>query len=128
MQGNPRLLEKVPFAMNPMMMSWAALGGAIVCEVIGTTFLARSEHITKLVPTLASAAFYAASFYLLAQALRHLPLGIANAIWGGVGIILTAVVSVVVFKQRLDWIAVAGIGLIVAGVIVVNAFSKSGAH
>jgi len=114
--------------MNPMMVSWAALGGAIVCEVTGTTFLARSEHITKLGPSLASAAFYAASFYLLAQALRHLPLGVAYAIWGGAGIILTAIISVVIFKQRLDWIAMAGIGLIVAGVVVVNAFSKSGAH
>ncbi len=114
--------------MNPMMVSWAALGGAIVCEVTGTTFLARSEHITKLGPTLASAAFYAASFYLLAQALRHLPLGIAYAIWGGAGIILTAIISVVIFKQRLDWTAMAGIGMIVAGVVVVNAFSKSGAH
>ncbi|WP_413062089.1 DMT family transporter [Sphingomonas carotinifaciens] len=114
--------------MNPTLMSWAALGVAIVCEVTGTTFLQRSEHITKLLPTLLSAGFYAVSFYMLAQALRTLPLGVAYAIWGGVGIILTATVGMVVFKQRLDWIAFAGIGLIVSGVVVINAFSKTTGH
>lgn len=113
--------------MNPM-LSWVALAGAIVCEVTGTTFLNKSEHFTKLGPSITTAIFYVASFYLLAQALRSVPLGIAYAIWGGVGIVLTAIVSVMIFKQRLDGIALFGIALIVAGVVVVNAFSRSGAH
>ncbi|EJL27312.1 cation/cationic drug transporter [Caulobacter sp. AP07] len=114
--------------MNTTLLSWAALGGAILCEVAGTTFLGKSEHITKLWPTLASALFYTSSFFLLAQALRSVPLGVAYAVWGGLGIVLTAIISVVVFKQRLDPTALFGIGLIVAGVVVVNGFSKSVSH
>lgn len=114
--------------MNPNIVSWAALAGAIVFEIVGTTFLSRSEHITKLTPTLAAVFFYGCSFYLLAQALRTLPLGVAYAIWGGLGIVLTAVVSVVYLKQRLDGITMVGIGFIVVGVVIVNAFSKTGGH
>ena len=114
--------------MNPHMLSLAALGGAIVCEVAATGFLNKSEQFGKLTPTLISLGLYGVSFYLLAQALRTLPLGVAYAIWGGLGIVLTAIVSFVVFKQRLDWIAMVGIGFIVVGVIIVNAFSKAGGH
>ncbi|CAM3209350.1 QacE family quaternary ammonium compound efflux SMR transporter [Pseudomonas floridensis] len=114
--------------MNPTTVSWIALAGAIVFELIGTTFLSRSEHITRLGPTLAAVVFYGCSFYLLAQALRTLPLGVAYAIWGGLGIVLTAVISVVYLKQRMDWITMVGIGFIVAGVVIVNAFSKTGGH
>ena len=112
--------------MNPTLLSWAALGFAIICEVTGTTFLQRSEHFTKLVPSLVTAGFYAVSFYMLAQALRTIPLGVAYAIWGGVGIVLTATISVVIFKQSLDWIAITGIGIIVFGVVVINVFSNFG--
>lgn len=112
--------------MNPTVLSWAALGVAIVCEVIGTAFLQRSEHFTKLVPSVITVGFYVVSFYMLAQALRTLPLGVAYAIWGGVGIVLTATVSVVIFKQSLDWIALLGIGIIVVGVVVINGFSNFG--
>lgn len=114
--------------LNPVLASSAALAVAIVCELVGTTFLQRSEYITKLWPTLISAGFYTVSFYMLAQALRTLPLGVAYAIWGGVGIVLTATVGVLVFKQRLDWIGIVGIGLIVTGVVVINAFSKTAGH
>lgn len=114
--------------MNPNIVSWIALAGAIVFEIVGTTFLSRSEHITKLTPTLAAIFFYGCSFYLLAQALRTLPLGVAYAIWGGLGIVLTAAVSVVYLKQRLDGITMVGIGFIVVGVVIVNAFSKTGGH
>ncbi|WP_426781036.1 DMT family transporter [Pseudomonas syringae] len=114
--------------MNPNIVSWIALAGAIVFEVVGTTFLSRSEHITKLTPTLAAVFFYGCSFYLLAQALRTLPLGVAYAIWGGLGIVLTAAVSIVYLKQRLDGITMVGIAFIVVGVVIVNAFSKTGGH
>lgn len=114
--------------MNPSLVAYGYLALAIACEVAGTAFLQRSEQFTKLAPTLAMAALYLGSFYLLSQALRSMPLGIAYAIWGGLGIVLTSVVSVVVFRQALDAAAIIGIGMIVGGVIVVNAFSGSVAH
>lgn len=114
--------------MNPLVSAYLALAGAIIFEVTATNFLQRSEHITRLGPTLLSVFFYAGSFYFLAQALRSLPLGIAYGIWGGLGIVLTAGLSVFVFKQRLDAPALIGIGFIVVGVIIVNGFSKSVTH
>ena len=114
--------------MNPIALAYASLAGAIICEVVGTTFLQKSAQFTKLGPTLAMIALYAVSFYLLSQALKGMPLGIAYAMWGGLGIILTALISVFLFKQSLDPAAMAGIGLIVAGVIVMNAFSNSVTH
>lgn len=114
--------------MSPILTAWCALAGAIAIEVIGTTFLQKSDHFTRLVPTLACAALYAASFYLLAQALRVIPLGVAYSIWGGLGIVVTAIIGVLLFKQRLDWIAIVGIGFIVVGVVIINGFSKTGGH
>lgn len=114
--------------MSPLLVSYGALALAIVCEVIGTAFLQKSVQFTKLVPTLLMAAFYAGSFFFLSQALKSVPLGIAYAIWGGLGIVLTALVSVFVFRQRLDMAAMIGIGMIVAGVFVINVFSNSASH
>jgi small multidrug resistance pump len=114
--------------MNPLYASYAALGGAITFELAGTTFLGKSEQFTKLAPSLLSVACYAVSFYLLSQALKQLPLGIAYAIWAGLGIVLTAIITVTVFKQRLDAIALIGIAFIVIGVVLIQAFSKSFAH
>lgn len=110
------------------LMSYTALAFAIVLEVVGTMFLGKSEHFTKLMPTLVCGLLYACSFYLLAQALRTIPLGIAYASWGGLGIILTTIVGVFVFKQKPDTAAIAGIALIVVGVVVVNGFSKMSVH
>ncbi|ACS40525.1 DMT family transporter [Methylorubrum extorquens] len=114
--------------MNPTFYAYGALGLAIVCEVAGTSFLQRSAQFTKLVPSLLMAGFYAGSFFFLSQALKSLPLGIAYAIWGGLGIVLTAIISVVVFRQTLDAAALVGIGMIVAGVVVVQTFSGSMTH
>ncbi|EHK6073764.1 multidrug efflux SMR transporter [Escherichia coli] len=108
------------------LLSYLALAGAIISEVCGTMFLGKSEHFTKLFPSLICVTSYALSFYLLAQALRTVPLSVAYASWGGLGIVLTAALSVVFLKQRLDLMAVIGISLIVAGVVVVNGFSKMG--
>jgi len=108
--------------------AYAMLAAAIAAEVAGTTFLQKSEQFTKLVPTLAMAGLYAAAFYFLSQALRHVPLGVAYAIWGGVGIVLTAAIGVVLFRQKLDAPALLGIGLIVSGVLVTQLFSRSVAH
>lgn len=104
------------------------LGAAIVAEVAGSAFLARSEQFSRLVPTGLVIVFYGFAFYGLAQALKGLPLAIAYAIWGGLGIVLTALVGVVVFKQRMDLPAIIGIAFIVTGVIVMNAFSKTASH
>lgn len=111
--------------MQLHLISYFALAGAILCEVAGSAFLQKSAQFTKIGPTAVMALFYLTSFYLLSVALRSLPLGIAYAIWGGLGIVLTAVVSVVVFRQTLDAMAMLGIGMIVGGVVILNAFSNA---
>lgn len=114
--------------MNPIVLAYGSLAGAIVCEVAGTAFLQQSAQFTKAGPTAAMVGLYIISFYLLSQALKGVPLGVAYAMWGGLGIILTAIISVTVFKQTLDLAALIGIGMIVAGVIVMNTFSSSVSH
>ncbi len=125
--GNEIYTWKAPI-MNPAFFAYGALAIAIVCEVIGTSFLMKSEQFTKLVPTLFMALFYAGSFFFLSQALKMLPLGVAYAIWGGLGIVLTALIGVFVFRQTLDPAAIIGIGMIVGGVVVVNVFSNAVPH
>lgn len=109
-------------------MKYFFLALAIICEVIGSSFLNASQQFTKPVLTIIMVISYGVCFYFLSLALRHIPLGTAYAIWGGLGIILTAIVSVVIFKHSLDLPAVIGITLIVAGVVVLNVFSKSLSH
>ena len=108
--------------------AYGLLAAAIASEVAGTTFLQKSEQFTRPLPTAAMALLYATSFFFLSQALKHLPLGVAYAIWGGLGIVLTAVIGVVVFRQTLDAPAYLGIALIVSGVVVTQVFSQSGGH
>ena len=114
--------------MSPLFLSYGALGIAIMLEVMGTTFLQKSEQFTRLVPTLITAAFYACSFFFLAQALKIIPLGVAYAIWSGLGIVLVACVGFFVFRQSIDVAGMIGIGMIVGGVIVLNVFSSSVTH
>jgi small multidrug resistance pump len=83
-------------------LTYATLIVAIVLEVTGTTFLQRSEQFTRLVPTLMMGLCYAGSFYFLSHALRAMPLGIAYAIWSGLGIVLVSLIGLFVFGQRLD--------------------------
>ncbi|MFC3568914.1 SMR family transporter [Paracoccus sp. TOH] len=109
-------------------LTYATLFTAITLEVVGTTFLQRSEQFTRLVPTLLMGLCYAASFYFLSLALRAMPLGIAYAIWSGLGIVLVSLIGLFVFGQRLDFAAVVGLTMIVAGVIIVNLFSGSVTH
>src|SRR3546814_4771624 len=120
--------QKAPRAMNPVLVSYAALFVAIVFEVIGTSFLQQTNQWTRLTPTLCMGASYAVAFYLLSITLTTMPIGIAYAIWSGLGIVLISLVGLFVFKQTLDLPAVIGLGLIVAGVIVVNVFSDSVRH
>ena len=85
-------------------------------------------EFTKFWPSVVTVAGYAAAFYCLSLVLKHIPVGIAYAIWSGVGIVLIAVIGFVVFKQHLDWPAVLGLALIIAGVVVINVFSDSVSH
>lgn len=106
-------------------MKYLFLSLAIILEVIGSSFMKVSDGFSKLIPTSITVVAYLACFFFLSQALKQIPLGIAYAIWGGLGIVLTATISVVVFKQKLDMPAIIGIILIVSGVIVMNFFSKA---
>lgn len=101
---------------------------AIVLEVIGTSFLQKSEQFTRLMPTAVTLVCYACSFYVLSLALRSMPLGIAYAIWSGLGMVLVAAVGYFGFGQKLDLAAVCGLSLIIAGVLVINLLSNSASH
>ncbi|SCB27224.1 SMR family transporter [Rhizobium multihospitium] len=107
---------------------YAMLLVAIVLEVIGTTALQMSQQFTRLGPTVVLVVCYAAAFYCLSVTLRVIPVGIAYAIWSALGIVLISMVGVVLFRQKLDLAAIIGLGLIIAGVLVVNLFSKSVSH
>ncbi|MBZ6407748.1 MAG: QacE family quaternary ammonium compound efflux SMR transporter [Kalamiella piersonii] len=109
-------------------MTYLYLFIAIVAEVIATSCLKASESFTRLWPAGATVAGYGIAFYFLTLVLRTMPTGIAYAIWSGVGIVLISVVGWVVFKQKLDLPAMLGLGLIIAGVLVVNLFSKTVGH
>ncbi|HEX8045710.1 multidrug efflux SMR transporter [Rhizobium sp.] len=101
---------------------------AIALEVLGTTALQMSQQFTRLGPSIVVVLCYAASFYCLSVTLRVIPVGIAYAIWSALGIVLISAVGLVFFRQKLDLAAVIGLGLIIAGVLVVNLFSKSVSH
>ena len=100
---------------------------AIVCGVTGTSALAQSAGFTRLAPLLVVALAYAACFLALTKALRVIPVGIAYAIWSGVGIALVTLIGFAVFGQTLGLGQLAGIGMIVAGVVVIQLFSRAGA-
>ena len=109
-------------------MKWIFLFIAIIGEIIGTSALKYSNGCTKLFPTLITVGGYSVAFYFLSLTLKYIPVGIAYAIWSGVGIVLISVIGLVLFKQQLDIPAITGIVLILAGVIVINIFSKSVSH
>lgn len=104
------------------------LGLAILFEVTGSTFLQKSQQFTKMAPTLTLIILYGISFWFLSQALKSMPLGVAYAIWSGLGIVLTATISVLVFRQVLDMAAIIGIAMIVSGVVVMQVFSQAVTH
>ena len=114
--------------MNAMLAAYTALGAAIILEVSGSTLLKLSQQFTKLWPSLGMLVCFILSLYCLSLAWKMVPLGVAYAVWAGLGIVLTAVVSVVVFKMALDFWAVTGIAMIVGGVLVMNLLSGSVSH
>lgn len=114
--------------MNALLLAYGLLGLAIITEVIGSIFLVKSEGFSKLFPSIMVVVLFSIAFYLLSQVIKTIPLGIAYAIWGGVGIVLTAIVGYVLFKQTLDAPALLCIALIVSGVAIINLFSQSTGH
>ncbi len=101
---------------------------AVVFEVIGTSALKASDGFTRLGPSLLTALSYALAFYLLSLTLRTMPVGIAYALWSALGVVLIAVIGRVYYRQVLDAPAIVGLVLIVAGVVVINLFSKTVTH
>jgi small multidrug resistance pump len=110
------------------MSTWLYLAVAIVSEVIATSALKAAEDFTRPLPLLLVAIGYGVAFYCLSVVLRTLPVGVAYAIWSGVGIALIAMVGWLVYGQTLDLPAIVGMVLIVAGVVVLNVFSNTIAH
>jgi small multidrug resistance pump len=117
---------QAPGRVVPMDYLW--LLGAILFEVLATMFLKSAEGFTRPLPSIVVAVGYAAAFYCLSQTLKTIPIGIAYAIWSGLGTVLIGVAGVVLYRQTLDRYAVLGMALIVAGVAVINLLSATKAH
>ena len=106
-------------------MTYLYLFIAILAEVIATSALKSAEGFTKLGPSVLVVLGYGAAFYLLSLVLRHMTVGIAYAIWSGVGIVLVALVGMIMFRETPDAPAIIGMGLIITGVTVIHTFSNS---
>ncbi|WP_413719610.1 DMT family transporter [Silicimonas sp. MF1-12-2] len=111
-----------------MPVHYIALLAAIIAETIGTSALQASQQFTRLWPSVLVVVSYAVAFYLLSIALRTMPVGVVYAIWSGLGIVLIALAGFLVFGQKLDLAAIIGLGLIIAGVVVLHVFSKTTPH
>ncbi|MBU3736967.1 MAG: QacE family quaternary ammonium compound efflux SMR transporter [Methylobacterium sp.] len=107
------------------MQQWLFLSVAIVSEVIATSALKASAGFSRLVPSVVVVAGYAAAFYFLSLTLRTMPIGVAYAIWSGAGVALITLIAWIGFGQRIDLPGILGISLIMAGVIVLNLFSRT---
>ncbi len=105
-------------------MGYVYLSIAIIAEVIATSALKASGEFTRLVPSVVVVVGYGIAFYSLTFVLRTIPIGVAYAIWSGVGIALISIIGFVMYRQVLDWPAILGIGLIIAGVVVINTYSN----
>lgn len=110
------------------MPAYLALILAVAAETIGTTALQASQQFTRLGPSVIVVVAYAIAFYLLALTLRTIPVGIAYAFWSALGICFIALIGWVVFGQRLDWPAVIGLAMIIAGIAVIQLFSSTVTH
>jgi small multidrug resistance pump len=109
-------------------MHWICLLIAITGEVSGTSALKASEGFTKVMPSAVTVIGFAVAFYFLALTLKIVPIGIAYAIWSGVGIVMISMIGYLWFGQSLDGPALVGIGMIIAGVVVINTLSQSTSH
>ncbi|WP_136796347.1 MULTISPECIES: DMT family transporter [Desulfosediminicola] len=109
-------------------MTYVYLALAITFEVIATSALKASEEFTRVIPSIIVVVGYGLAFYLLSLVLRTMPVGVAYALWCGLGVVLVSLVSMVVYKQSLDMPAVIGMAVIVLGVVIINVFSKTVSH
>lgn len=109
-------------------MHWHYLAIAIVSEVVATSALKAADGFTRWSPSLLVVVGYASAFYFLSLTLRTIPLGVAYAIWSGVGVVLVSIIGWVIYHQSLDTASIVGIALIVVGVVVLNIFSKAIPH
>lgn len=110
------------------MKNWLFLATAIISEVIATSALKSSEGFTRLAPSLLIVAGYVSAFYFLSLTLKSIPVGIAYAVWSGLGIVLVTAIAWVIHDQKLDSWGFIGIGLIISGVVVLNLLSKASVH
>jgi small multidrug resistance pump len=115
-------------ATRRLPVTYLYLSIAIVAEVIATSFLKSTEGFTKLWPSFVVVLGYAVAFYFLSLTLRTMSVGIVYAIWCGAGIVLIALIGWLVLGQKLDGAAIAGMALIMAGVLMINLFSSSVRH
>ena len=109
-------------------MGYLYLAIAIVAEVVGTLALKASAEFTKLIPSMMVIVGYAIAFFFLALAFRTIPVGIAYAVWGGVGITLIVIAGAVLFNEIPDLPAIIGLGLILVGAVIVNTMSLTTVH
>ena len=109
-------------------MTYLYFAAAIISEVVATSALKATQEFTKLIPSLIVIVGYCISFYLLTLVLRTVPVGITYAIWAGVGIVLVALVGAILYKQIPDIPAMIGMALIIAGVVIINLYSKTFIH
>lgn len=106
-------------------MSYLFLTIAIIAEVIATSALKASQGFSVLTPSIITILGYAVALFFLSLTLKTIPVGIAYAIWSGAGIVLISTIGWIFFKQHLDLAAIIGLGLMLAGIIVINVFSNS---
>ena len=110
------------------MNAWLQLLLAIVAEVVATSALKASDGFTRLWPAVIVVVGYSVSFYCLSLVLRTIPVGITYAVWSGLGIVLITLAAWWLYGQTIDTVGLVGMGLILAGVVVINVFSKSAGH
>ena len=110
------------------MKNWLFLALAILGEVVATSTLKSSEGFTKLMPSLVVVFGYGVAFYFLSLVLKSIPVGVAYAVWAGLGIVLVTAIAWVFHGQKIDFWGFIGMGLIVSGVVVLNLLSKVSAH
>ena len=109
-------------------MTYLFLLVAILFEVVATTALKQTEGFTRLMPSLVTLIGYAVAFFFLSLTLRTMSVGIVYALWSGAGIVFITAIGWLWFQQSLDTPALIGVALIIAGVLVINLFSKSVMH
>ncbi|WP_043991435.1 multidrug efflux SMR transporter [Vibrio sp. AND4] len=116
------------FKMLVSMPPLVALSIAIVCEVIATSSIPKTEQFTRMMPSTVVIVGYGIAFFLLSVTVKSMPVGIVYAIWSGAGIVLVAAVGYFLYGQKLDLAALVGIGFILTGVMIVNLLSKTIGH